>query len=70
MRPISHRDDSRSSFVTSGVRLGTPAVTTRGMKEEDMEIIAEGIFLVMKKEENISRVKEMVKGLTDKYPLI
>ncbi len=63
-------NDSRSSFVTSGVRLGTPAVTTRGMKEEDMEIIAEGIFLVMKKEENISRVKEMVKGLTDKYPLI
>ncbi len=62
-------NDSRSSFVTSGVRLGTPAVTTRGMKEEDMEIIAEGIFLVMKKEENISRVKEMVKGLTDKYPL-
>ncbi|MCI9217042.1 MAG: serine hydroxymethyltransferase [Dorea sp.] len=63
-------NDPRSSFVTSGVRLGTPAVTTRGMKEEDMEIIAEGIFLVMKKEENISRVKEMVKGLTDKYPLI
>ena len=35
-----------------------------------MEIFAEGILVVMKKEENISRVKEMVKGLTDKYPLI
>lgn len=63
-------NDPRSSFVTSGVRLGTPAVTTRGMKEEDMETIAEGIVLVMKSEENIGKVKEMVKGLTDRYPLI
>lgn len=63
-------NDPRSSFVTSGVRLGTPAVTTRGMKEEDMETIAEGIVLVMKSEENIGRVKEMVKALTDRYPLL
>ncbi len=63
-------NDPRSPFVTSGVRLGTPAVTTRGMVEEDMDVIAEGIALVMKGEENIPKVREMVKTLTDKYPLI
>ena len=55
-------NDPRSPFVTSGVRLGTPAVTTRGMVEEDMDVI--------KSEDNIEKVREMVKGLTDKYPLI
>ena len=63
-------NDPRSPFVTSGVRLGTPAVTTRGMVEEDMNVIAEGIALVIKSEDNIEKVREMVKGLTDKYPLI
>mgnify|MGYP002544240375 CR=1 FL=1 len=63
-------NDPRSPFVTSGVRLGTPAVTTRGMVEEDMDVIAEGIALVIKSEDNIEKVREMVKGLTDKYPLI
>ena len=62
-------NDPRSPFVTSGVRLGTPAVTTRGMKEEDMEVIAEAIALVMESEDNIGKVKEMVAGLTEKYPL-
>ena len=62
-------NDPRSPFVTSGVRLGTPAVTTRGMKEEDMEVIAEAIALVMESEDNIEKVKEMVAGLTEKYPL-
>ena len=46
-------NDPRSPFVTSGVRLGTPAVTTRGMVEEDMDVIAEGIALVIKSEDNI-----------------
>jgi glycine hydroxymethyltransferase len=55
--------------VTSGVRLGTPAVTTRGLKEEDMDIIAEAIALVIASEENIEKVKEMVTSLTEKYPL-
>ena len=63
-------NDPRSPFVTSGVRLGTPAVTTRGMVEEDMDVIAEGIALVIKSEDNIEKVRELVKGLTDKYPLI
>ena len=62
-------DDPRSSFVTSGVRLGTPAVTTRGMKEPEMDVIAEAIVLIMRSEDNIERVRMMVKELTEKYPL-
>lgn len=63
-------NDPRSPFITSGVRLGTPAVTTRGLKEEDMGIIAEAIALVIKSENNIERAKELAAGLTKKYPLI
>ena len=62
-------NDPRSSFVTSGVRLGTPAVTTRGLKEEDMDVIAECIALVLQSEDNIEKVKGMVAELTAKYPL-
>ena len=62
-------NDPRSPFVTSGVRLGTPAVTTRGMVEEDMEVIAEAIALVIESEDNVEKVKEMVAELTAKYPL-
>lgn len=61
--------DSRSPFVTSGVRLGTPAVTTRGLKEDDMDVIAECIALVLQNEDNIEKVKGMVAELTAKYPL-
>ncbi len=62
--------DPETPFVTSGVRLGTPAVTTRGMKEADMKEIADIISMVLKdfdnsKEEAVRRVK----ALTDKYPL-
>lgn len=63
-------NDPRSPFLTSGVRLGTPAVTTRGMKEEDMEVIAEAISLVIKDEANVEKAKTLVAGLTEKYPLI
>lgn len=63
-------NDPRSPFLTSGVRLGTPAVTTRGMKEEDMEVIAEAISLVIKDEVNVEKAKALVAGLTEKYPLI
>ena len=63
-------NDPRSPFLTSGVRLGTPAVTTRGMKEEDMDVIAEAISLVIKDEANVEKAKELVAGLTEKYPLI
>ena len=62
-------NDSRSPFVTSGVRLGTPAVTTRGLKEDDMDMIAECIALVLQSEDNIEKVKGMVAELTAKYPL-
>ena len=62
--------ETTSPFITSGVRLGTPAVTSRGMKEEDMKEIAALISLTLnsfeeKKEEVINRVK----ALTEKYPL-
>lgn len=62
-------NDPRSPFVTSGVRLGTPAVTTRGMKEEDMDRIAEIIAMVIESEDNVEKAKAMVAELTDKYPL-
>ena len=62
-------NDPRSPFVTSGVRLGTPAVTTRGLKEDDMDMIAECIALVLQSEDNIEKVKGMVAELTAKYPL-
>lgn len=63
-------NDPQSPFVTSGIRLGTPAVTSRGMKEEDMEVIAEAISLVIKDvETNKDKAMTMIKELTDKYPL-
>ena len=63
-------NDPKSAFVTSGIRLGTPAVTTRGMNVEDMDRIAEAIALVVKGgEEKIEEAKAIVKELTTKYPL-
>ncbi len=63
-------NDPQSPFVTSGIRLGTPAVTTRGMKEADMDIIAEAISLVIQDVDvNKEKAMELVKALTDKYPL-
>ncbi len=63
-------NDPQSPFVTSGIRIGTPAVTSRGMKEDDMEEIADLIYLTItdfdnKKEEIQSRIK----ALCEKYPL-
>lgn len=63
-------NDPRSPMITSGVRLGTPAVTTRGMKEEDMKQIAQAIRLVLDGEEKIDQAKAIVKELTGKYPLV
>lgn len=64
-------NDPKSPFVTSGVRLGTPAVTSRGMKEDDMDQIAEAIALIIKGgEEKITEARAIVQKLTDKYPLI
>lgn len=62
-------NDPRSPFVTSGVRLGTPAVTTRGLKEDDMDKVAEIIAMVIDSEENVEKAKSMVAELTEKYPL-
>ena len=60
--------DPENFLITSGVRLGTPAVTTRGMNEEDMDTIAEIIEIVLG-EKNIEKAKQMSKALTNKYPL-
>ncbi len=64
-------NDPKSAFVTSGVRLGTPAVTARGMNEADMDVIAEAIAsMIRDPEANREKAKALVKSLTDKYPLI
>ncbi len=64
-------NDPKSPFVTSGIRLGTPAVTSRGMKEEDMDKIAEAIAMVIKGQESaVSDARAIVQSLTDKYPLV
>lgn len=63
-------NDPASPFVTSGIRLGTAAITTRGMKPEDMDQIAEAIALVIDDvEANQEKAMAIVKQLTDKYPL-
>lgn len=63
-------NEQRSPFVTSGIRLGTPAVTTRGMNTEDMDRIAEAIALVVKeKEAGIEKARAIIAELTAKYPL-
>jgi glycine hydroxymethyltransferase len=63
-------NDPQSPFVTSGIRLGTAAVTSRGMNTEDMDQIAEAIaMLIDDHEANTDKAKEIVKTLTDKYPL-
>lgn len=63
-------NEQRSPFVTSGVRLGTPAVTTRGLKEADMDVIAECIWLCATDYENSADViREKVTSLLSKYPL-
>ena len=62
--------DKQKPFVTSGVRIGTPAITSRGFKEEDCEKIAELITMIIeKKEEAFEYVRAEVKKLIEKYPL-
>jgi glycine hydroxymethyltransferase len=64
--------DTKSPFVTSGIRIGTPAVTTRGMKEEEMEQIASFIKRVVHHIDNdniIAQVREEVVSLTRRFPL-
>lgn len=64
--------DPEKPMVTSGIRIGTPAVTSRGMKQEDMKLIARAIALALDNPEQESRLdeaREIVAGLCDKYPL-
>ena len=63
-------NDPQSPFVTSGIRLGTPSETTRGLKEEDMDAVAEAIALTLKDfEANKEKAKAIISGITAKYPL-
>ena len=63
-------NDPKSPFVTSGLRLGTPAVTSRGMNTEDMDRIAEAIAMLIKEGESaIDKARAIVDELTAKYPL-
>lgn len=64
-------NDPKSPFVTSGIRLGTPAATSRGLNTQDMDQVAEAISIVIKEgEAGIDKARAIVKTLTDKYPLI
>ena len=63
-------NDPKSPFVTSGIRLGTPSVTSRGMNTEDMDKIAEAISIVIKEgDEGVAKARAIVDELTAKYPL-
>ncbi|HIZ06360.1 MAG TPA: serine hydroxymethyltransferase [Candidatus Eubacterium avistercoris] len=63
-------NDPKSPFVTSGLRLGTPAVTSRGLNTEDMDVVAEAVSVVIKEgEEGVEKARALVKTLTEKYPL-
>ena len=63
-------NDPQSPFITSGVRIGTPAVTSRGLKEEDMKMIAEYIYLTCTDFENSAdKIREGVTAICNKYPL-
>ena len=64
-------NDPMSPFVTSGIRLGTPSVTSRGLNTADMDQVAEAIAIVLKEgEAGIESAKKIVKTLTDRYPLV
>lgn len=62
-------NDPLGPNVTSGLRLGTPAVTTRGMNEDDMDVIADIIYNVLKDENYVDVAKKRVSELLNKYPL-
>ncbi|QRN50686.1 serine hydroxymethyltransferase [Macrococcoides bohemicum] len=64
--------DKTSPFVTSGIRIGTPAVTTRGLKEDEMKLIGNIIADVLanyEDEQVLAKAREQVKSITDKFPL-
>jgi len=61
--------EDKSPYKPSGLRLGTPAVTTRGMKEKDMKKIAEWIYRTLIKNKNPASIKKEIKKLCRKFPL-
>ena len=64
-------NEPRSPFVTSGIRLGTPAITTRGFNTEDMDQVAQAISLVLhEREEGIPQARKIISVLTAKHPLV
>jgi glycine hydroxymethyltransferase len=65
-------NDTEKPFITSGIRLGSPAITTRGFQEEDMVVIAKCLYDALMNPENeeiLDKVRKTVKELTNKYPL-
>lgn len=63
-------NDPKSPFVTSGIRLGTPAATSRGLKEDDFDRVAEAVASVIREgEDGVAKARKIVDELTDKYPL-
>ncbi|MBQ9708407.1 MAG: serine hydroxymethyltransferase, partial [Firmicutes bacterium] len=65
-------NDPQSPFVTSGLRMGTPAMTSRGFLEDDVKKVTDAIALVIDNPEDAAKIEEakaIVKSLTDKYPL-
>lgn len=63
-------NDPQKPFVTSGIRLGTPAATTRGLKEDDFDQVAEAIAMLINQGESaVPQARAIIKELTDKYPL-
>lgn len=63
-------NDPQKPFITSGIRLGTPAATSRGLKEDDFDQVAEAIATVIRVgESGVPKAREIVRALTEKYPL-
>mgnify|MGYP002137064340 FL=1 len=62
--------DPRKPMITSGIRIGTPAITTRGLVTEDMEALAEAISIAISSHDNsLEKARNIVKNLCSKYPL-
>ncbi|HSH36223.1 MAG TPA: hypothetical protein VK998_08215 [Schnuerera sp.] len=61
--------DPESPFVTSGIRIGTPAVTTRGMKEKEMVEVAEIMSLTLQEKHSVEELRKQVENLCNRYPL-
>ena len=63
-------NDPEKPTVTSGLRIGTPAATTRGLKEDDMILLGDAIAMTLKDpEHSMDKAREIVRSITEKYPL-